>query len=175
MRGEVIMAEGDFNANMRKNSKFKEYVSKNKFLTVSVCILVVLIIVLVIVYTSLGNDNKSASVNLTKETTTGTADVPKVEVLPQPKRETEKSKSSAADEKKKESKDPFAGPMFLKGTIIGDNGNNKAMIESEGVSYIVSVGDKVGELWSVDKIDRMEVLLKSGDKEIVLKPSEKGK
>jgi hypothetical protein len=65
--------------------------------------------------------------------------------------------------------DPFADPMKLTGIVVGGSrGGAMAIIESRGISYIVSPGDYVDDLWAVSTITRDKVVLKSYNSEISL-------
>lgn len=64
--------------------------------------------------------------------------------------------------------DPFSDPMRLTGTASGGRDGNMAIIESSGVSYIVSVNDYVDDLWSVREIGTDQVILRAHDQEVTL-------
>ncbi|MDY6826366.1 MAG: hypothetical protein SVV67_04205 [Bacillota bacterium] len=64
--------------------------------------------------------------------------------------------------------DPFVGPMKLKGIATGGYGGAMAIVESNGTSYIVTVGDYVDDLWAVYEITHERVVLRVHDQEVSL-------
>ncbi len=170
------MAEEDFGVSRGKQSKLKEYIRKNKFLAVSLCVLAVLIVVMIAVYASLpGTGSTPVMSEPTGEGSPGGSDGDSVEILPQ----TSRSGGTGADDKAEDkaeaasaSRDPFSGPMLLKGTVIGNNGNSQAIITADSISYVVGIGDEIGDAWTVESIAPKEVLLKSGSRELPLRLEE---
>lgn len=65
-------------------------------------------------------------------------------------------------------RDPFATPLKLTGIVTGGFGDDLAIIESGSAAYIVKVGDVVDEVWTVTKIGKDTVELKTADREIKL-------
>ncbi|RCX13802.1 hypothetical protein DFR58_11631 [Anaerobacterium chartisolvens] len=170
------MAEEDYGVSRGKQSKLKEYIKKNKFLAVSLCVLAVLIVVMIAVYASLpGTGGTPVMSEPTADGKPPGAEGESVEILPQ----TSRSDSTGAAEKAEDntgaaaaSRDPFSGPMLLKGTVIGNNGNSQAIITADSISYVVGLGDEIGGGWTVESIEPKEVLLKSGSRELSLRLEE---
>jgi len=90
-----------------------------------------------------------------------------VEVLPQQKRNIENNYEQNRNNINP-LMDPFAEPMRLTGVVIGGRGGAMAIIESNGISNIVSAGDYVDDLWAVYKIARGNVILRAYDLEVTL-------
>ena len=62
-------------------------------------------------------------------------------------------------------RDPFATPLKLTGIVTGGFGEDLAIIESGSAAYIVKVGDVVDEIWTVTKISKDAVEVKTADRE----------
>ncbi len=105
-----------------------------------------------------------------KELKTADAEGPKTaEVLPQQRRAN--SDNNNLDDPSMifdPTIDPFSDPMRLTGTASGGRDGNMAIIESSGISYIVTVDDYVDDLWSVREISADQVILRAHDKEVTL-------
>lgn len=169
------MEQGKSTVRNSGQNDFARFVKRNKFLVVSGCILVVLVAVLIFVYSNLYGSNaskKEAFAEAKKPATPeGTKKPEQAVVLPQTEREMEDG--TEAEGVMKQSGNPFAAPMKLSGILVSDNAKNRAIIEFNKTSFIVSQGDKVGEEWTVEKIDRGQVILKAEDRETVLEMSDK--
>lgn len=64
---------------------------------------------------------------------------------------------------------PFAGPLKLTGVLITNNtSDNLAIVESNNTSYIVKQGDIIADYWAVEKIDKSSIVLKAGDRQLIL-------
>jgi hypothetical protein len=151
-----------------QTSAFKKFLQENKSLTFMLPVLAILIVVLIIVYSGGGKDNAAApaSSEITEPSTVVPDDSslvsqPQVDVLPQIIR-------SATDGAVEVIKDPFETPIKLTG-IIHSSMRSTAIIESNGISYIVKEEDFLGDsTWSVSLIEKDSVTLVSGDKTMTL-------
>lgn len=88
------------------------------------------------------------------------SDHEQVDVLPQVERTDE--------EETLRPRDPFAAPPKLMGVLLGGEGEDLAIIEAGGNTYISSVGDSVAGLWKLRKIQRDKAILLLGEEETVL-------
>jgi Tfp pilus assembly protein PilP len=155
-------------------SKFGQFFKRNKTLVFALPILLVLIVVLIIVYSNLGTDKSTVADLPDNDITNNKAidstvskneDRPvdaKVEILPQKVR-TEDQKNEGGNVTSQI--DPFEQPMVLSGVLVNDNGDNIAIIESEGKSFVVKEGDTVGKNWKVEEIKEDGVILNNGEKD----------
>lgn len=152
--------------------KFKDYIKKNKFLSIAVLILIIMIIVLVIVYVNMtpkiasGINNQPAATTTPTTQTTATANV---DVLPQTQRTNETVSTSTVTDS---AKNPFAGPVTLKGTVLNNKGGNLAIVEAGGSTFIVAKDETIAEIWTVKKITSGEVILVRDGVETVIKVTE---
>lgn len=64
-------------------------------------------------------------------------------------------------------RDPFAGPMALKGIMRGGTGD-MAIIEVGDTTFVAGTGSLVADTWTVSEIDSGSVTLKAGDQTIKL-------
>lgn len=155
-------------------SGFKKFFNQNKTLVFLLPVLLIMIIVCIIIYIPKG-DKQADSVPAAAETTI--ADGNKVEVLPQTERVVDEK---AADDSEQSTsgedstvKDPFVGPMKFTGVLLNSNGENIAVVEGNGKSYVVRKGDMIGDSIQVESISAEEVVLKSGERTINLKLEQK--
>lgn len=163
-----------------KKSALSEFFKKNKSLTVLLPVLLVGVIAVVIIYTSQGNQSKPASAGISPTKAAQQANNtnnnnnagsnltgPSVEILPKMERNTKPDVSIDAN-----MKDPFASDepvMRLKGIMLSGE-NSTAIIEAENTALVVCAGDKIGDAWSVVKIEAESVVLKGREgNETVLK------
>ncbi len=64
--------------------------------------------------------------------------------------------------------DPFASPPMLVGVLLGGGGEDMAIIEAGGNTYITRVGDVVAGLWQVSEIHRDKTIIYMGENKTVL-------
>lgn len=158
-------------------SGFKRFFEQNKTLAFLLPVLLIMIVVVVIIYIPKG-DKPTDSIPVSAENVAAQSN--KVDVLPQTERvineETaNKGESTATTNDDKAVKDPFVGPMTFSGVLINSNGDNIAVIEGNGKSYVVRKGDMIGDSIQVDSISAEEVVLKGNERTIVLKLEQKKK
>jgi len=165
--------------NNGKKSALSEFFKKNKSLTVLLPVLIIGIIAVIIIYTSQGSQSKPASsgISPTKAAQSDSSNNnisagsglngPSVEVLPNMERNTKSYVSIDSN-----MNDPFASDepvMRLKGILLSGE-NSTAIIETEYIAHVVSVGDKINDTWSVAKISGEGVVIKGREgNEAVLK------
>ena len=156
-------------------SGFKRFFEQNKTLVFLLPVLLIMIVVVIIIYIPKGGTPTDSVPAVAENTAT---DGNKVEVLPQTERVVDETAASKADSAAANSedgtvKDPFAGPMTYSGVLINSNGDNIAVIEGNGKSFVVRKGDMIGSSIQVDSISAEEVVLKDGDRTINLKLEQK--
>jgi len=83
-----------------------------------------------------------------------------VEVLPQIERQEEEATVRPPD--------PFAAPPILVGVLMGGVGENIAIIEAGGNTYVATEGNMVAGLWKVQEIQRDKAIIILRDRETVL-------
>lgn len=89
------------------------------------------------------------------------------EVLPQLERTSQASEGSQSEQSTL--LDPFSGSLTLTGILTSKfSKDNIAIIEANNTSYIVRQDDVVAGYWNVDNIQATSILLKHGDKELIL-------
>lgn len=154
------------------SSGLKKFFKQNKTLVFLLPVLLILIIVVVIIYIPKGAKQPDSGVQTMAENTLTKSN--KVDVLPQTERVTDeeaadKADSTVAEKDENVVKDPFEGPLTYNGVLINNNGDNIAIIEGNGKSYLVRQGDVIGDSLKVDSISADEVVLKDNDRTTVLK------
>lgn len=162
------------------SSGIKKFFEQNKSLRVLLPLLLVMIVVVAIIYVPKLFNNSSnvpaSAANTTKQTQQ-TEQNSKVEVLPQTQRVIDESAATEADKATSESaspdKDPFIGPMSYTGYVLNSNGDNIAVLEGNGRTYLVRIGDMLGENTEVQSITGEEVILKYNERTTVLKLEQK--
>lgn len=163
------------------SSGFKRFFEQNKSLMVLLPLLLVMLIVVAILYIpKLFNSAAEVAVssdNATRQTQQTTQQGSKVEVLPQTQRVIDEASADKADSTASKStsaeKDPFVGPMAYSGYVLNSDGNNIAVLEGNGRTYLVRIGDMLGESTEVQSITGEEVILKNNDRTTVLKLEQK--
>lgn len=86
-------------------------------------------------------------------------------VLPETRRPDTDKRAPAAE--KDQARDPFAGPMALKGIIRG-GANDTAIIEVGGATFVAGKGSLIADAWTVAEIGSASVTLKAGDQQVKL-------
>ncbi len=86
-------------------------------------------------------------------------------VLPETRRSDPADRPLAAE--KNQARDPFAGPMALKGIIRGGT-NDTAIIEVGGATFVAGKGSLIADTWTVAEISSTCVTLKAGDQKVKL-------
>lgn len=153
----------------RRQSNFKRFLNENKTLIFTSPLLAVLVIVVVILYAGPGGAKKPESVPAMAQST-AMPDGNRVQVLPQTERDiSANSSSKGGTSGDNAARDPFNGPASLIGILTGDDGNNVAVVEADGKSYIVKKGDIIGGNTIVEEISADEIKLKDNDTETTLK------
>lgn len=158
----------------------KKFFAQNKSLMVLLPLLLVMLVVVAIIYVpKLFNSNSGvpASAADTTKQTQQTSQESKVEVLPQTQRVIDEEAADEADKSTSESaspeKDPFVGPISYTGYVLNSNGDNIAVLEGNGRTYLVRIGDILGENTEVQSITGDEVILKYSDRTTTLKLEQK--
>lgn len=150
----------------RKKSSSSEFFRKNRLLIILLPVLIIGIAVAVILYLNPGGiispgTSDFTSNGIVQTGLTGQA----VEVLPQMERVTQ-SEVSLSDVR-----DPFslkeAVPVLKGITLSGEK--STAIVETDNRVYVVSVGDLIGNTWTVEEIGEAGVILERNDgKEVYL-------
>lgn len=158
-------------------SGFKRFFEQNKSLVFMLPVLLILIVVVIIIYIPKGG-GQADNVPVMADNANTTEQGNRVEVLPQTERvvseeAADKAESAAADNTDKSVKDPFVAPMSFTGVLINSNGDNIAILEGNGKSYVVRKGDMLGDSTQVDSISAETVILKNGDRTVELKLEQK--
>lgn len=149
-------------------SNFKRFLKENRTIVYTFPILIVLIIAVIIVYSNLGGKKPdNTSTPAMAESSAGN----NIEILPQTQRAVETGAGAGSDAAKgvQAAKDPFSGPVTLKGVLTRADGNNMAIIEGDGKSYIVKKDDVIEGNLLVESISENEVLVKQNNQEISLR------
>lgn len=89
-------------------------------------------------------------------------------VLPETRRAPAEQPESASPSDAGGTVDPFAGPAVLRGVITGGGGNDLAIIEIGGATYVAAPGDKIAGDWTVTEIKNGLVILTAQDQEMRL-------
>lgn len=132
-----------------------EFVEKHRTSLTIAGVLVLIIIIGFTLYHTLGSGT---------EVETAADDQPGYTVLPEPRRLLADGRVLIS---RTWGKDPFAGPLVLTG-IIHSAGSNLAIIEAGSSSYVVGVGEKVAEVWTVTQIGNDSVMLEAGKEKTLL-------
>ncbi len=150
-----------------QESAFKKFLKENKSLTFMLPVLAILIIVLIIVYSGVFNKKEAPASSgetppaITQPSESALAQQPQVDVLPQIIRSTSEGAVDVI-------KDPFESPVKLSG-IIYSMDRSTAIVESNGISYIVKEDDFLGDSpWKVTLIQKDSITLESGEKSMTL-------
>lgn len=162
------------------SSGIKKFFGQNKSLMVLLPLLLVMLVVVAIIYVpKLFNNNSEvpASATNTTKQTQQTGQDSKVEVLPQTQRVIDETAANEADKTNSKTgspeKDPFVGPISYTGYVLNSNGDNIAVLEGNGRTYLVRIGDMLGENTEVQSITGEEVILKYSDRTTTLKLEQK--
>jgi hypothetical protein len=149
-------------------SNFKRFVKENKTVVYTSPILIILILIVVIVYSNPGGSKPGNSVPTLANVSTAQGN--SVEVLPQTERVTTTTTTTdgISSTNGQTSKNPFSGPLYLKGVVTRTDGNNMAIIEGNGKSYIVKKDDVIEGSLTVENISDKEVFLTQDDNKISL-------
>lgn len=83
-----------------------------------------------------------------------------VEVLPRVER--------MDDEPSLKPMDPFAAPPLLVGVLLGGGGDDIAIIEAGGKTFIVKTGEMIAGLWKVAEIHKDRVVISIGGQQTIL-------
>lgn len=153
-----------------QDSAIKKFFKENKSLTFMLPVLVILMIILIIIYSGTGDSKGNQDVPAASGQETASpvpvdesalAAQPQVDVLPQFLR-------SATEGAIEVIKDPFETPIKLKGIVYADS-RSTAILEANGISYIVKEDDVLGEsTWKVAFIENDSITLVSGDESMTL-------
>ena len=150
-----------------QESAFKKFLKENKSLAFMLPVLAILIIVLIIVYSGVFSKKEAPASSgetppaITQPSESALAQQPQVDVLPQIIRSTSEGAVDVI-------KDPFESPVKLSG-IIYSTDRSTAIVESNGISYIVKEDDFLGDsTWRVTLIQKDSITLESGEKSISL-------
>ena len=142
----------------------KNFFKNNKALLFLLPVLLLLIVLLIIFYFM---EKQPVAVNLEPTPTISDSglnlnDDQAVEILPDIERDSNGKET-------REVFDPFELPTALKATIVFSDEESTAILETNGISYIVRTDDVVGDSqWTVEAIEKGRVTLKSGEKNTVL-------
>ena len=150
-----------------QESAFKKFLKENKSLAFMLPVLAILIIVLIIVYSGVFSKKEAPASSgetpppINQPSESALAQQPQVDVLPQIIRSTSEGAVDVI-------KDPFESPVKLSG-IIYSTDRSTAIVESNGISYIVKEDDFLGDsTWRVTLIQKDSITLESGEKSISL-------
>ena len=91
-----------------------------------------------------------------------------ISVLPETRRAPAEQAEPFPPSNSKETVDPFAGPAVLRGVLTGGGGNNLAIIEIGGATYVVAPGDKITGDWAVAEVKNGLVILTAREQEMRL-------
>jgi len=133
---------------------------------------ILLVIVLLLVWSfGLGKtpgENQSAGKGPAGPGAGAAAGQKSISVLPETRRAPAGQPESASPSDAGGTVDPFAGPAVLRGVITGGGGNDLAIIEIGGATYVAAPGDKIAGDWTVTEIKNGLVILTTQDQEMRL-------
>lgn len=151
-------------------SNFRRFLNENKTLAFSLPVLVILIIAVVIIYSGMGKGGAGDASPAVAEASMGGLQGNNVEILPRTERTADDTAAdSSAGNGDKAVRNPFNGPMTLTGVLLRDDGNNIAILEGNGKTFIVKKDDVLENNMVVGSIASDKVMLEDNGREIELK------
>ncbi len=149
-----------------KVQTLRGYIAHNKGLTVLLSVLILLFSA-GLIFLSIPDDAPATSDPLPAITTDfnglpeeADPDSEQVEILPQLERMEREGALQPLD--------PFAAPPMLMGVLLGGGGEDIAIIEAGGNTYITRIGDRVAGLWQVREIHKDKAIIRMGEHETIL-------